>query len=96
MRQIPHLEDYLKRMLKDFFITHRNLETELEKVRLQECEKWYYNIDGSRGEAKKIALPRDLVVWEWLSLKLKIAIKWVQAKLAWSLSSVSDFDEVKV
>jgi hypothetical protein len=37
--QIPLLEDYLKRMLKDFFITHRNLETELEKVRLQECEK---------------------------------------------------------
>lgn len=39
MRQIPHLEDYLKRMLKDLFITQRNLETELEKVRLQECEK---------------------------------------------------------
>ena len=24
----------------------------------------YYYIDGQRGEAKKIALPRDLVVWE--------------------------------
>ena len=24
----------------------------------------YYYIDGSRGEAKKIALPRDLVIWE--------------------------------
>ena len=24
----------------------------------------YYYIDGVRGEAKKIALPRDLVVWE--------------------------------
>ena len=24
----------------------------------------HYYIDGSRGEAKKIALPRDLVVWE--------------------------------
>lgn len=24
----------------------------------------YYYIDGPRGEAKKIALPRDLVVWE--------------------------------
>jgi hypothetical protein len=24
----------------------------------------YYYIDGLRGEAKKIALPRDLVVWE--------------------------------
>ena len=24
----------------------------------------YYYIDGRRGEAKKIALPRDLVVWE--------------------------------
>lgn len=24
----------------------------------------YYYIDGRRGEAKKIALPRDLVIWE--------------------------------
>jgi hypothetical protein len=24
----------------------------------------HYYIDGPRGEAKKIALPRDLVVWE--------------------------------
>ena len=24
----------------------------------------YYYIDGLRGEVKKIALPRDLVVWE--------------------------------
>ena len=24
----------------------------------------YYYIEGKRGEAKKIALPRDLVVWE--------------------------------
>ena len=24
----------------------------------------YYYIDGRRGEPKKIALPRDLVVWE--------------------------------
>ena len=24
----------------------------------------YYYIDGKRGEPKKIALPRDLVVWE--------------------------------
>lgn len=24
----------------------------------------YYYIDGARGEAKKISLPRDLVVWE--------------------------------
>jgi hypothetical protein len=24
----------------------------------------FFYIDGLRGEAKKIALPRDLVVWE--------------------------------
>jgi hypothetical protein len=24
----------------------------------------YYYIDGARGEAKKISLPRDLVAWE--------------------------------
>lgn len=24
----------------------------------------YYYIDGKRGEVKKIALPRDLVIWE--------------------------------
>ena len=32
------------------------------KMRDEETGKVY--IDGHRGEAKKIALPRDLVVWE--------------------------------
>ncbi|MBO4719775.1 MAG: hypothetical protein J5658_07880 [Prevotella sp.] len=29
-----------------------------------DCMARHYYIDGSRGEAKKISLPRNLVVWE--------------------------------
>lgn len=37
--QIPHIEDYLKLMLNDFFRTARILELEIEKCRVQECEQ---------------------------------------------------------
>lgn len=37
--QIPNLEDYLKLMLDSFFRTARMLELEIERCRLQECEK---------------------------------------------------------
>ena len=37
--QIPHIEDYLKLMLYDFFRTARTLELEIEKCRVQECEQ---------------------------------------------------------
>ena len=37
--QIPHIEDYLKLMLNDFFRTARTLELEIEKCRVQECEQ---------------------------------------------------------
>ena len=37
--QIPDLEDYLKLMLDSFFRTARTLDLEIEKCRLQECEK---------------------------------------------------------
>lgn len=39
--QIPHIEDYLKLILNDFFRTARTLDLEIEKCRLQECEKQY-------------------------------------------------------
>lgn len=39
--QIPHIEDYLKLMLNEFFRTARTLELEIEKCRMQECEKQY-------------------------------------------------------
>ena len=39
--QIPHIEDYLKLMLNDFFRTARTLELEIEKCRMQECEQQY-------------------------------------------------------
>ena len=39
--QIPHIEDYLKLMLNDFFRTARTLELEIEKCRMQEYEKQY-------------------------------------------------------
>lgn len=39
--QIPDLEDYLKLMLDSFFRTARTLELEIEKCRMQECEKQY-------------------------------------------------------
>ena len=37
--QIPDLEDYLKLMLDSFFRTARTLDLEIEKCRLQECER---------------------------------------------------------
>lgn len=37
--QIPNLEDYLKLMLDSFFRTARTLDVEIEKIRLQECER---------------------------------------------------------
>ena len=37
--QIPGIEDYLKLMLDSFFRTARTLDVEIEKFRLQECER---------------------------------------------------------
>ena len=37
--QIPDVEDYLKLMLDSFFRTARTLDVEIEKFRLQECER---------------------------------------------------------
>ena len=37
--QIPDLEDYLKLTLDNFFRTARTLDIEIEKCRLQECER---------------------------------------------------------
>lgn len=37
--QIPDLEEYLKIMLGCFFRTARTLDVEIEKYRLQECER---------------------------------------------------------
>ena len=37
--QIPQLEEYLKMILNSFFKAARSLELEIEKCRMQECEK---------------------------------------------------------
>lgn len=37
--QIPNIEDYLKLMLDIFFRTARTLHVEIEKCRVQECER---------------------------------------------------------
>ncbi len=37
--QIPNLEEYMKVMFRSFFVAQRDLVTEIEKYRLQECEK---------------------------------------------------------
>ena len=37
--QIPDLEDYMRLILDGLFITARTLDVEIEKCRLQECEK---------------------------------------------------------
>ena len=37
--QIPNLEEYLRLMLDSFFRTARTLDLEIEKCRLQECER---------------------------------------------------------
>ena len=39
VQQIPDLEGYLKITLDSFFRTARTLDIEVEKCRLQECEK---------------------------------------------------------
>lgn len=39
--EIPHIDDYLKLILNGFFGTARTLELEIEKCRMQECEKQY-------------------------------------------------------
>ena len=39
IQQIPDLEDYLNAILEIFFRTARILELEVEKLRMQECEK---------------------------------------------------------
>ena len=39
--QIPQLDEYLKMFLNSFFRTARTLELEIEKCRMQECEKQY-------------------------------------------------------
>ena len=39
--QIPQLEEYLKMILNSFFSTARTLELEIEKCRMEECEKQY-------------------------------------------------------
>jgi hypothetical protein len=37
--QIPNIEEYMKVMFRSFFAAQRELVTEIEKYRLQECEK---------------------------------------------------------
>ena len=37
--QIPNIEEYMKVMFRSFFAAQRELLTEIEKYRLQECEK---------------------------------------------------------
>ena len=37
--QIPNVEEYMKVMFRSFFVAQRDLVTEIEKYRLQECEK---------------------------------------------------------
>ena len=39
IEQIPNIEDYLRMMLENFFITVRKLELEIEKIKMQECER---------------------------------------------------------
>ena len=39
--QIPQLEEYLKMILNSFFSTARTLELEIEKCRMEECEKQF-------------------------------------------------------
>ena len=39
VQQIPDLESYLKQILDAFFRTARTLDVEIEKCRLQECER---------------------------------------------------------
>ena len=42
VRQIPDIEEYLRLMLESFFRTARTLDVEIEKCRMQECERCFY------------------------------------------------------
>ena len=50
--------------------THNSINEKCARIRKLFCEilpetiARFYSISGKRGEAKKISLPRDLVVWE--------------------------------
>ena len=39
IQQIPNIEDYLRMMLDNFFRTVRKLDLEIEKLKMQECER---------------------------------------------------------
>lgn len=39
IEQIPNIEDYLRMMLENFFRTVRKSELEIEKIKMQECER---------------------------------------------------------
>lgn len=39
IQQIPGIEDYLRLMLDSFFRTVRKLDLEIEKIKMQECER---------------------------------------------------------
>ena len=39
IQQIPNIEDYLRMMLENFFRAVRKLELEIEKIKMQECER---------------------------------------------------------
>ena len=39
VQQIPDIEEYLRLMLESFFRTARTLDVEIEKCRMQECER---------------------------------------------------------
>lgn len=42
VQQIPDIEEYLRLMLESFFRTARTLDVEIEKCRMQECERCFY------------------------------------------------------
>ena len=39
IQQIPGIEDYLRMMLEEFFRAVRKLDLEIEKIKMQECER---------------------------------------------------------
>ena len=40
--QIPQIDEYLRMIINNFFRTARKLELEIEKCRMQECERCFY------------------------------------------------------
>lgn len=61
LKQLPFVQD-----TKDILYVENNYDQDVNAYIQKNYERIAHNyyIDGKRGEAKKILLPREMIVWE--------------------------------